>query len=351
MPATIKDVASLAGVSIKTVSNVLNGYPYLTKETKAKVERALVELDYRPNIAARILRRGRTGVIALALPTLSSPYFAEIAHLIVKQAEARQLTVLIDATDGDPEREKLVAEGFRSQLLDGIILQPWTLSAAYLRARVDKTPLVLLGERRVKTADSIAIDSRAAAHTAVEHLIHLGRRRIAAIGGAPVRLKPGPPEAGKRHQGYEQALRAHDLPFNRDLVVHPRGDYTPESVAEATDELLARAGDIDAVFAFQDRVALGVVRRLTSRGIRVPDDVAVIGIDDIEAARLCTPSITTIAPDKTDIARTALEMLTERIAGTERPARQVVADFTLIERESTVGPAANEHPEGAGGLR
>ncbi|WP_129668353.1 LacI family DNA-binding transcriptional regulator [Phytoactinopolyspora endophytica] len=121
MNATIKDVAKLAGVSIKTVSNVLNGYPYLTDETKAKVEKALVELDYRPNIAARNLRRGRTGVIALALPNLSSPYFAEIAQLIVSEAGARDLTVLVDATDGDLEREKLVAEGFRSQRCIGCL--------------------------------------------------------------------------------------------------------------------------------------------------------------------------------------------------------------------------------------
>lgn len=336
MRVTIKDVASRAGVSIKTVSNVLNGYPYLTKETKAKVEQALAELDYRPNIAARNLRRGRTGVIGLALPNLTSPYFAEIANFVVKEAAARQLTVLIDATDGDVEREKLVAEGFRSQLLDGIILQPWSISVPFLRARMDKTPLVLLGERRVKTADSVAIDSYAAAYAAVEHLIALGRRRIAAI-GASGRRGGGPKEPGKRHQGYEQALRAHGLPFEPELIVHPVGDHTPEVVAAAADDLLSRAPDIDAVFAFNDRVALGVVRWLTTQGIRVPDDVAVIGIDDIEATRLSTPSLSTIAPDKVGIVRTALEMLSERIAGSERRARQVVADFTLIERESTVG--------------
>src|SRR5918992_413138 len=166
MAATIKDVAKLAGVSIKTVSNVLNGLPFQTAETKGRVERAMAELDYRPNIAARNLRRGRTGVIALALPNLSSPYFAEIANLVVREAAARELTVLVDATYGDPDREALVAEGFRSQLLDGIILQPWSIPVPFLRERVDKTPLVLLGERRVRTADSVAIDSRAVAYTA-----------------------------------------------------------------------------------------------------------------------------------------------------------------------------------------
>jgi DNA-binding LacI/PurR family transcriptional regulator len=338
MRATLRDVAKLAGVSVKTVSNVLNGYPYLTETTRTKVEQALAELDYRPNIAARNLRRGRTGVIALALPNLSSPYFAEIANLVVREAAARDLTVLVDATYGDPEREALVAEGFRSQLLDGIILQPWSIPVPFLRERVDKTPLVLLGERRVRTADSVAIDSRAVAYTAVDHLAKLGRRRIAAI-GAPVRRGRGPIEPARRHEGYERALSDNGLPFDAALLVHPAGDHTPEVVAAALEELLERAPDLDAVFAFNDRVALGVIRSLMSKGYRVPDDIAVIGIDDIEGARLCTPSLSTIAPDKVGIARTALQMLTDRIAGTDRPAQQVVADFTLIERESTVGTA------------
>lgn len=335
--ATIKDVARLAGVSIKTVSNVLNGHPSLTEPTKTRVEKAMVALDYRPNITARNLRRGRTGLIAFALPRLTSPYFAEIANCVVKEAEQRDLTVLIDVTEGDEEREQLVTEGFRSQLLDGIILQPWSISLPALRSRADKTPLVLLGEWRVRTADSVAIDSEAAAYTAVDHLLARGRRRIAAIGASPrrSRTRRHTLEPGRRHRGYERALQAHGIALDPELIVHPGGDHTPEVVAAALAELFSRAPDVDAVFAFNDRVALGVVRWLRSQGIAVPDDVAVIGIDDIEAARLSTPSLSTIAPDKTGIARSALEMLSERIAGSDRAARQVVADFTLVEREST----------------
>lgn len=338
MGATMKDVAELAGVSIKTVSNLLNDYPYMTAETKAKVEKAMAELDYRPNIAARNLRRGRTGVIALALPTLSSPYFAEIANLIVKEAEAQQLTVLIEATHGDLEREKLVAEGFRSQLLDGMILQPWAVSERYVRGRSDKTPLVLLGERRARTADSVAIDSRAAAAAAVEHLLGLGRRRVGAIGSPP----HGPEgrqqvEPLRRHEGYAQALEAFGVPFDAALIVYPEGDHSPEEVAVVVDELLAKAPDLDGVFCFNDRIGTATIRSLVSRGVAVPDDIAVVGIDDIEAARLVAPSLSTIAPDKAGIARIAVEMLTERMAGSSRGARQVTAEFEFIARESTMG--------------
>lgn len=335
MRPTIKDVAKLAGVSIKTVSNVLNDYPHLTPETKGKVERALAELDYRPNIAARNLRRGRTGLIAVALPSMRSPYFAELAHLIFKEAEARGLTVLIDCTEGDLERERLVAEAFRSQIIDGMILQPWALSASYLRSRPDRTPLVLLGERVVRSIDSVAIDSRAAAYTAVRHLLDLGRRRIGVIGApgkGPAHQRPVEPV--RRREGYLSALTEAGVPFDPALLALQQV-HRPEFVAEAVDGLLANAPDVDGVFCFNDRVALGAIRALISRGRRVPEDVAVVGIDDIEGARLSMPSLSTIAPDKPRLARTAVDMLVDRIEGSDRPARQVVVDSELVVREST----------------
>ncbi|WP_419999542.1 LacI family DNA-binding transcriptional regulator [Streptomyces boninensis] len=336
MGATIKDVAKLAGVSMKTVSNVLNGYPHLTPETKGKVERALVELDYRPNISARNLRSGRTGLIALAVPTTINPYFGELGHLIVKEAQDRGLTVLIDCTEGDLAREQHVADGFRSQMLDGMILQPWLLPASYLRNRADRTPLVLLGERKVRSADSVAIDSKAAAAAAIAHLVALGRRRIGLIGPRLTRKANTPPEPRRRHDGYLAALTAAGLDPDPELEVHHRVS-APQDVGEAVDHLLGLPDPADAIFCFNDRTALATLRALTSRGVRVPADIAVIGVDDVEGARLSTPSLSSIAPDKHTIARTAVAMLVERIEGTDRPARQVVAPFTLIARESTVG--------------
>lgn len=335
--ATIRDVAKLAGVSIKTVSNVLNGYPHLTPATKGKVERALAELDYRPNIAARNLSRGRTGTVALAVPSLGIQYFAELANLVVMEAKRRGLTVLIDCTEGDIEREQLAAEAYRSRLIDGLILQPWSLSTKYLRERSDRTPLVLLGERVVRSIDSVAIDSLRAAQAAVEHLLELGRRRIGVI-GAPGTARSGrrSVEPSGRHEGYVRALADADIPFDPSLVVTLR-EQAPDNVAVAVDELLTTAGDIDALFCFNDRLALGAVRTLIARGLRVPQDVAVIGIDDIEGGQLSTPSLSTIAPDKPGIAATAVEMLLERIERSDRPARHVVAGAELVARESTIG--------------
>lgn len=335
MSATIKDVARLAGVSIKTVSNVLNDYPHLTAETRGKVERALAELNYRPNLAARNLRRGRTGVIALALPTFGSPYFAELADLIAREAAQHELTVLIDATDGDLQRERNVAEGFHSRFLDGVILQPWSVSDAFLRARSDQTPLVLLGEGKVRTADSVAVDSRAVATAAVDHLLGLGRRRIGVIGSPQQGAGRQRLEPTRRYAGYRAALEAAGLAYEETLISTVDGDHTPERTADAVASLLDRAPDIDALFCFNDRLGVATIRALTTRGVRIPDDVAVIGIDDIEAARTVTPTLSTIAPDKAEIARAAVRMLTERIAGATEPARHLTVDFTVIGREST----------------
>lgn len=337
---TIKDVAKRAGVSIKTVSNVLNDYPHLTPETRGKVERALAELDYRPNIAARNLRRGRTGVIALALPSMRSPYFAELADLVFTEAQSRGLTLLIDCTQGDLERERLAAESFRTQLIDGMILQSWSLPPGYLRGRPGDSPLVLLGERMVPAIDGVAIDSREVASAAVRHLLDLGRRRIGVI-GAPGVSRGGQrtPEPLRRREAYERTLLDAGVPFDADLMVMLR-QHKPEFVADAVEQLLALPAGVDALFCFNDRVALGAIRALIARGKRVPDDVAVIGIDDIEGARLTTPSLSTIAPDKPGIARTAVEMLVQRIEGSDRPARHVVAEFELKARESTLGRTA-----------
>jgi len=183
MPPGLKDVAARAGVSIKTVSNVVNGYLHVAPQTRARVQDAIDALGYKPNMAARQLRRGRSGVIALAVPELQSPYFAEMAGLIVQAAERRSWTVLIDQTDGHADRERALVAGLRRHAIDGLIFSPLALAGEELARGGDDTPMVLLGERVWHgPADHVAIDNTAAATEAVRHLCGLGRRRIAAIG-------------------------------------------------------------------------------------------------------------------------------------------------------------------------
>jgi DNA-binding LacI/PurR family transcriptional regulator len=334
MAASLKDVAARAGVSVKTVSNVVNEYPFVTPDTRAKVQRALVELDYRPNLSARRLRGGRTGLIALALPELGQPYFAELAELIVQEAADHGWTVLIDQTRGDPDSERLVAEGIKAHLVDGLIVSPLALTPDDLDRRSDTTPLVLLGERLTDApVDHVTIDNVAAARLATAHLIELGCRRIAAIGSQP-RIPGG--TAALRLKGYRQALRRAGIPTDRDLVAaaphYHRGDG-----AAAMARLLDLDAPPDAVFCFNDVLALGAIRTALERGLRVPADLAVIGFDDIEDGRYHTPTLSTIAPDKQEIARLAITLLRRRInAPRATDPTEATATFALKQRESTV---------------
>ena len=334
----LADVATLAGVSVKTVSNVVNGYEHVSAGTRAKVDAALAQLDYRPNLAARNLRRGRSGIVALALPELEVPYFAELARHVVEAARERGWTVLIDQTDGEREREQLVMDSFGTQLIDGLILSPIASGSAELAARRDTTPMVLLGERvYAGPEDHVSIDNVAAARAAVGHLLDLGRHRVAAVGE---QSRPSAGTARLRVHGYLEAVRDAGLEIDQDLIV-PTETFSRSDGAAAMDALLRLPQPPDAVFCFNDLLALGVLRRLHERGLRVPADVAVVGIDDVEDGRWATPTLTTIRPDKAQIAHLAVQLLADRLddeGGTRaREPRELQARFDLVVRESTVG--------------
>lgn len=183
MGVSLKDVALRAGVSVKTVSNVVNDYPHVTPSTRRRVQQAIDELGYRPNLTARHLRKGRTGIITLAVPELGNPYFAEVAGAVIDAAARHELTVLLDHTAGLREKEVLVSQGFRSHVIDGLILSPIRLESEDLLTRPEGPPMVLLGEREYDAPyDHIMIDNVGAARTAVRHLLDIGRRRIAFLG-------------------------------------------------------------------------------------------------------------------------------------------------------------------------
>ncbi|MEV8507493.1 LacI family DNA-binding transcriptional regulator [Actinoplanes sp. NPDC051475] len=341
MPPGLKDVAARAGVSIKTVSNVVNGYVHVSPETRARVQQAIDALGYIPNVAARQLRSGRSGVIALAVPELQTPYFAELAGLIVQAAERRSWTVLIDQTDGHEDRERNLVAGLRRHAIDGLIFSPLALAGEELASSGD-TPMVLLGERVWHgPADHVAIDNTAAAADATAHLAALGRRWIAAIGAQ------SPASAVTAHQrlaGYRSALAEAGLPEDPALIAEVDGFHRADGAA-AMRRLLDGPIRPDAVFCFNDVLALGAIRALLERGLSVPEDVAVIGFDDIEDGRFSTPTLSTIAPDTAGIARLAVDLLAERLGETRAgagddpagPPRELKVDYRLIPRESTLG--------------
>lgn len=336
----LQDVAERAGVSIKTVSNVVNGKGTITAATRARVEEALTDLRYRPNVAARHLRRGASGMIAVALPELTQPYFAEVASELVRAAKARHLTVLLNQTDGLAESERAISDGIDMPLMDGLIMSPLALTAEDLRHRLDATPIVLLGEH--VEGDSpfphVAIDNRAAAQTATAHLVEIGRRRIAAIGAKAAADDATPAETAElRLDGYRSGLAAAGLPWDEALVGHV-ADFHRADGAAAMHRLLDLPQPPDAVFCFNDLLALGALRALRDRGLSAPEDVAVIGIDDIEEGRFSTPSLSTVAPDKRGIAEVAIDLLLGLRGAPEPGPVSAVAAHHLIVRESTTGP-------------
>ncbi|KAB1990739.1 LacI family DNA-binding transcriptional regulator [Streptomyces triticiradicis] len=335
MRVSLKDVAEHAGVSIKTVSNVVNNYPHVTPAMRARVQEAIDELGYRPNLTARHLRKGRTGIIALAVPELGNPYFAELAGAVIDAAAEHEFTVLLDHTRGDREQEVLVSQGFRANVIDGLILSPLELEDEDLRSRTGDVPLVLLGERQYELPyDHIAIDNVSAARSAVRHLLSRGRSRIAYLGA---RTDSANRPAHLRLAGWREELTEAGVSAPDELVV-PVGGWDRDEGARAMARLLDSGVRPDAVFAYNDLVAIGAMRVLHERGLRVPWDVAVVGFDDIEEGRFGAVTLTTISPDKQAIARMAVASLLRSLSGrTEPGGRELTADFTLVERESTLG--------------
>ena len=334
--ATLRDVALLAGVSPRTVSNVVNGYANVTPGTRAKVERAIEELDYRPNLLARNLANGRSGQIAVVVPYLDTPYFSELLQAIIPRARERGFNVVIDQTDGDPVHEaELIRRRSRGLAYDGMIFSPLGLSQSDLAVRDPDLPLVVLGERESDGQfDHVGIDDVEAARAAVSHLIGLGHRRIAAIGDQPYRTGEA---AQRRTQGYHLAHEEAGLRVDESLVIRTPRFNRPDG-ATAMAALLDRDDRPTAVFAYSDLVALGAVRTVLERGLRVPEDIAIMGYDDIEDGRYSTPTISTIAPDKASIAAGAVDRLLARIEShAPMPGEDVRAAYTLIARESTLG--------------
>jgi LacI family repressor for deo operon, udp, cdd, tsx, nupC, and nupG len=333
---TLRDIAALAGVSPRTVSNVVNGYAPVTERTRAKVQGALDELGYRPNVLARNLARGRSGQLAVVVPYLDTPYFAELLQSIIPTARARGYNVLIDQTDGDPVQEReLIERGSRPFLFDGIILSPLGLSQADLAQRDRSLPLVILGERVSDGSfDHVGIDDVTASREATLHLIHLGRRRIAAIGDQPYETGEA---AQLRTLGFRQAHERAGRAVDESLIIGtPR--FNRADGASAMAFLLDRPEPPDAVFCYSDLVALGAIHTLAVRGLRVPEDVAIVGYDDIEEGRYSNPTLTTISPDKATIASTAVDRLLKRISSDHMlGGLEIRMAHQLIARESTLG--------------
>jgi DNA-binding LacI/PurR family transcriptional regulator len=333
----MNDVASLAGVSIKTVSNVINGYPYIRSETKERVESAIRSLDYRVNVSARNLRAGRSRTITLAVPELTQPYFAELAQAVIDEAAAVDLTVFVETTGGRADRELAIVSGDQPIVSDGLIFSPQSMTREAAEAMRPGVPTVLLGERVFHSPfDHVTMANESAAEAAVGHLLDLGRRRVALLRSRAddVDVSTG----FLRMQGALAAFERRGLEPPQELIL-PQDAWDRPHGERAIEQLIEARTPFDAVFGMNDAIALGALRGLLRAGVCVPEDVAVVGFDDTLDARYATPSLTSISPGRAEIARIAVELLNARLdaAAEDGDHVELSAPFELMVRESTVG--------------
>lgn len=331
MAATMADVARLAGVSKKTVSNYFNGYRYMTAETRARIEAAVAELNYKMNISARNLSSGRTGTIALAIPEIAHPYFAELAQSVVSAAQSRGLNVVVEVTDGDHEREVAVLHGERGRYVDGLLFHPISLDAADIDEASIDVPMVLIGDRAYGGRfDFVTVENVEGAEDLTCVLLRRGRTRIVALGMERSQL---PTAAARRFAGYLRALDSAGITADPALFVGPV-PWNRASGARAIGDLIDSGVEFDAVFGFNDALALGALAELQRRGRHVPQDVSVIGFDDVEEAALAYPPLSTLDSGRNWIARTAVDRLVDRLNGATLEPTILVAAHHVVERAS-----------------
>jgi LacI family transcriptional regulator, repressor for deo operon, udp, cdd, tsx, nupC, and nupG len=340
MAVTQGDVALRAGVARKTVSNVISGYPHVRAEVRQRVLAAIDELGYQPNRAAQILRTGRSGVIGLAVPELDVPYFAELTRLVLEAADKRGLTLLVIQTLGELERERAALSGYGRQLIDGLIYSPIASDITELAARDTQFPVVLLGEQIPAGPNHVGIDNVAAARAATEHLVEIGCRRIAFVGAG---RSADSHMADLRLSGFRDALEAAGRPVRPEQIRSVQG-YHREHGAQAVRVMLDEDGPApDGLFCANDLLAQGAMRALHERGLPVPDDVAVVGFDDIDESHYSVPSLTSISPDKEQIAETAVAILMSLLDDGTELDHDTLTSYSLQVRESTTRTGAPKH--------
>ena len=331
---TVKDVAKEAGVSPMTVSNVINNHPNVRDQTREKVLEAMGRLGYRVNVAARNLSRGRTGTIGLAIPDVKSPYYGLLAASIIAAAERHNLRVSIEQT-ASRQNELEAVPLSRNRLYDGLILTAAGMGQADVEQLEVDHPVVILGDRILGApVDHVAMPNLEASRAATRHLIDRGCRRIAFMCGALEEVDT----SSLRLSGYRQALQDAGLPLDPALI--QQVDMTNMRWgAQRAREMAVSGLEFDGVFCVNDSLAMGVLRGLADARIRVPEDVKVIGFDNVAESEFLVPSLSTIDPDHAGMAERAVALLTKRIEQ-DAPAtdyEESVGDFSLVIRGSTGG--------------
>ena len=330
--ATIRDVARHAGVSIATVSHVINRTHYVSPELQQRVSEAIEALNYRPNRLAQALSRQVIPLVALVVPDISNPFWSCVARAVQDVTDKHGYSVIVCSTDGLLKREVRFLRSL-SGWISGLILHPYHVTSKHVNQYMGNAiPAVILGDFLTAQAapsnwDYVGGDNQAGAQAAVEHLIGLRHRRIAFIQGPP-----DTPTGTRRLAGFRRALQLAGLSVDEGLIV--AGDYTREAGRTGMTTLLDMECPPTAVFCANDLIALGALEMAQQRGYRVPHALSIVGFDDIDDAEHASPPLTTIRQPPHRLGMAAAEALIERLKGRTEP-RRISLEFSLVVRAST----------------
>ncbi len=326
---SIKDIARLAKVSHPTVSRALQNSPLVNAKTAAKIRRIAEEAGYHPSAVARGLVTRKTRTIGLVVTTVNDPFAAEVALGIEQAANDHGYSVFLANSNAEPERERKMVETFAEQRVDGIVVTSSRVGASYLPLLAEMmVPMVLVNNQYPgEFVHSVMIDNVEGSRSATEHLIALGHCRIAYVGD-----RDGYHSDAERLTGYKQALAAAGIEFAAELAV--AGDSRPQAASEAVNRLLELRRPPTAICCYDDMTALGAMRAIQARGLRIPEDISVTGFDDLFFAPYLHPSLTTVRQPMRHMGRIAVENLLKLMSG-EESMSQIGVGAELVVREST----------------
>ena len=330
----MRDVASLAGVSLSTVSRVVNGSPPVAPELAERVEQAVEMLGYRHNLAARNLRRadGLSATIGLVFEDVSNPFFSAVHRGVEDVARERSVLTFAGSSDEEPARERELLEALLARRVDGLVVAPTSSDHSYLAREVEAGIALVFIDRPPPflDADVVVSDNVGGARTAVSHLIAAGHRRIGFLGD-----QPEVHTATERLRGYREALAAHAIEQDPQLIAHPA--FRATDAEESTRRLLSVSEPPTALFTSQNLITLGALRTLHEMGLQ--HSIALVGFDDVLLADVIEPGVTVVAQDPYRIGREAAELVFSRLDGYAGPSRQRVLPTPLIQRGSGELPA------------
>lgn len=328
--ANIQQVAKQAGVSVATVSRVLNGKDKVSTKTKLKVEEAIQYLNYEPSMLGRNLRNSESRIVLILIPSISNPFYFEVIKGIENMALSQNYSILLCETDSKPEKEEIYFDLVRKKMADGIISMDPAVNVETLKELAENYAIIQCSEYGGGIGiPYVTIDSEEASYHAVKHLIQIGHRKIALMNSDEKFLY-----ARERRMGYERALQEHGIPLNGEYIFYTQ-ELGFEQGQQTMKKILQLQDRPTAVFAVSDLLAIGALKEINAAGLHVPGDMAVVGFDKIDFSNMTNPALTTVAQPMYKMGTVAARMLIEKIQG--KTVDSVVLGHELVIRESTTG--------------